>query len=551
MKRRSAVARWAIARICVSWALLGAGALACTRPPAQVEAVIRKAPVVPVAPTVTTNHDEPTPEADPSRYSLGAGSERIVRSLKGPLQVDVYFVRGLPQLDRLASDLGEVLAAYEQQGQGKLKFRLIEANTNELRQQARKEGLTEQPFRRPGETDPSVSGPTSGYLGLVFRYGSEKFVMPLPPEAGLEFWITGKIREIRDKADEIQQRIGVVVGKKELRLRDNNLTPRQDATSDPSIQRIFELSFPFYRIEEVDLKRGASAVDADLAGLVITQPQEDYTLPELRRIDEFLMRGQKSLVVFASAVNLKPSDPRLEARLSTRGLEPLLDGYGIHMNKDAVFDHIAQFRVPVRTQLGNTWLTHPAIVSVVSEPRMGSEPPLLDGEFPVFFHMQEVMFPFASSLELRPDKQPSDVTLGVVARSTPDAAVETTSVVDMRLRDHWPAQSSVGQRALAAYAQGRLRSAFAGKPRGPAVERAPTNSRVLVISSSLFITNPFAYAGNGVRSGGGDAQLLSLAAPYTKYLTSTILVLKNTLDWMIGDEDLIELSAKIGASRDR
>ena len=44
---------------------------------------------------------------------------------------------------------------------------------------------------------------------------------------------------------------------------------------------------------------------------------------------------------------------------------------------------------------------------------------------------------------------------------------------------------------------------------------------------------------------GGDPQLLMFAQPYTKYLTSTIISLKNTLDWMSGDSDLIAASAKL------
>jgi hypothetical protein len=77
---------------------------------------------------------------------------------------------------------------------------------------------------------------------------------------------------------------------------------------------------------------------------------------------------------------------------------------------------------------------------------------------------------------------------------------------------------------------------------------------VLVISSSLFLSNPFAYAGNGPDLGGqfamfgnvgGDENLLMIAQPYTKHLTNTILSLKNTLDWMSGDTDLIAASAKL------
>jgi hypothetical protein len=77
---------------------------------------------------------------------------------------------------------------------------------------------------------------------------------------------------------------------------------------------------------------------------------------------------------------------------------------------------------------------------------------------------------------------------------------------------------------------------------------------VLVVSSSLFLTNPFAYAGNGPDLGGqfamfgnvgGDENLLRLAQPYVEYLTNTIISFKNTLDWLSGDSDLVAASAKL------
>jgi hypothetical protein len=110
---------------------------------------------------------------------------------------------------------------------------------------------------------------------------------------------------------------------------------------------------------------------------------------------------------------------------------------------------------------------------------------------------------------------------------------------------------------IAASVAGKLKSAFAGgEPSDISVpERAPTDSRILVISSSQFITNPFAFSGNGPEMGGqfqmfgavgGDPQLLAVAGPYAqRYLTNTLLAVKNTMDWISGDEDLLAISAKI------
>jgi ABC-type uncharacterized transport system involved in gliding motility auxiliary subunit len=495
------------------------------------------------------------------RYTLSKGSGRLLSTLKTPIQVDAYIKTGLPQLDAFVRDLTDLLKEYEREGKGKFKFTLIEPNTDELRDQAKEAGLTEQPFGEMNQTSEDTAAIAQGYLGLVFKYGSEKAVIPQLPYQnadGLEFWITNKIREIRDKADDIKHRIGVVTGKDELKLSDANLVPKQgQGQGGPTLKGILEQAFPFYKVEDLDLKGGASAIDKDLVGIIITQPQKDYEEKELRRIDEFLLLGGKSLVVYASAVNLKPNDATLSATLNTHGLEKLLDGYGIHMNKDAVFDHGAQFRVQVMTQGGQpAWLRHPGIAHVINDSRMDEKDKLLDTGFAGFFRLDEVIFPFPSSLDLKRDKQPADVKLAAVARSTPATSVDKSETVDMKLREQWRPKPPQDQRILAAYADGKLKSAFAGSPMEgiSPPERAPQPSRVLVVSSSLFLTNPFAYAGNGPELGGqfamfgavgGDPKLLQLAQPYTKYLTSTIISLKNTLDWMSGDADLVAASAKL------
>jgi ABC-type uncharacterized transport system involved in gliding motility auxiliary subunit len=495
------------------------------------------------------------------RYTLSQGSGRLIRSLKTPVQVDAYVKTGLPHLDAFVRDLTDLLKQYEADGGGKFKYTLIEPNTDALREQAKEAGLQEIPFVDPDQQNQDQASIAQGYLGLVFKYGSEKGVMPLSPgqNEGLEFWMTNKIREIRDKADEIKYRVGVITGKDELKLSDQNLVPKQGRQGGgaPTLQGIMEQAFPFYKIEEVDLKDGAEAIDKGLVGLIITQPRKDYSDKELRRIDEFLMQGGKSLAVYASAVTLKPQDPAMNATISTHNLDKLLSGYGIQMNKDAVLDHGAQFRIGVPTQGGVAWLRHPGIAHVVNNPGLDDEEKALDTSFPSFFRMDEFLFPMPSSLKILREKQPADVKLDVLARSTPQSSVEKGETVDMKMREQWKPKQPQEQRILAASAQGKLKSAFAGQPGDDvtAPERAATDSRVLVIASGLFLTNPFAYAGNGPDLGGqfamfgnvgGDELLQAIATPYAqKHLTNTILSFKNTLDWLAGDNDLIAVSAKL------
>lgn len=499
-------------------------------------------------------------ETKNERFTLSQGSGRLIQSLKSPIQVDAYVTKGLAQLDAFVRDLTDLLREYERAGGGKFKYTIIEAKTDELREKAKEEGLQPMAFGETSATGDDQASIAQGFMGLVLKYGSEKATIPqLAPGqgAGLEFWITNKIREIRDKADDIKHKIGVVTGKEDVGLNDPNLVPKQGQQGGASIQNIITRAFPFYEIVEVEVSE-STEIDPELDGLIITQPQKDYTDKELRRIDEFLMRGNKALAVFASAPTLKPQDPSMEATLSLHNIDKLTSGYGINIRKDAVLDYGAQFRIGIITPTGGiSSIRHPGIAHVIADPRFEGEEQLLDQSFAGFFRMEEIIFPFPSSVEILRDKQPSEVKIYPVVRSTPATSVVTEEKVDMRMRQEWKPTPPYEQRAMAAVAEGPLKSAFAGgdKMGIEYPDQAAGPSRVLVVASGYFLTNPFAYAGNGPDLGGqfqmfgnvgGDEQLLMIAGQYAnRYLTNTILSVKNTLDWLSGDADLLAVSAKL------
>jgi ABC-type uncharacterized transport system involved in gliding motility auxiliary subunit len=492
------------------------------------------------------------------RFTLSQGSGRLVGSLKTPLHVDAYVTKGLPKLDAFVRDLTDLLKLYQQKGGGKFEFTVIEAKTEEQRQAAKEAGLKDIAFGESSETGEDQASIAQGYMGLVFKYGSEKDTIPIiqPDRAdGLEFWISNKIREIRDKADNLYRKIGVITGKDEIKLSDTNLVPSQGQRGGPSIKGIIDQAFPFYKIEEVDLKNGDTEINKELDGLIITQPGKDYTDKELRRIDQFLMEGNKSLVVFASAVNLKAGDGGMKATLATHGLENLLNGYGVEMKKDAVLEWSRSLRLPVLTAMGTVVsIRAPAIVQAQRDPRFDDEHQLLDDGFAGFFRADEISFPFPSTLVPHADKQP-EAKLKVVARTTPASWAETGDTVDLKISPNWRPKPPLDQRAIAIALEGTIKAAM-GSGDGVEVPTASkSKSRVLVISSAGFLTNPFARSGQGMEMGGqfaqmgpvgGDEQLQMMAGPYAqKYLTGTILAFKNTLDWMSGDSDLIAASAKL------
>src|SRR5882762_10105338 len=192
------------------------------------------------------------------RFTLSQGSARLVGTLKSPLQVDAYVTKGLPKLDAFVRDLTDLLKLYQQRGGSKFQYTIIEAKSEEQRQAAKEAGLKDVAFGEGSETGEDQASIAQGYMGLVFKFGSEKEVILIiqPDRAdGLEFWISNKIREIRDKADDIHHKIGVITGKDEIKLTDTNLVPAPGGRGGgPSKKGIIDQEFPFYKIEDVDLK---------------------------------------------------------------------------------------------------------------------------------------------------------------------------------------------------------------------------------------------------------------------------------------------------------
>ncbi len=494
------------------------------------------------------------------RFTLSKGSGNLVHSLKQRMQVDAYVARGLPKLDAFVRDLRNLLQEYKDASGGQFEYRLVEAKDEEQKKAAKEAGLVEQQMGEASETEEEKGAVTQGYMGIVFKYGSEKDVIPaLSPEKsdGLEFWITNKLRELRDKADNMKHKVGVLTGHDEIKLSEANLVPGGQKGKGPSVQDIITQNFKFYEFHDVDLKGGDNPIDDSYDGLIITQPGKDLTEKELRRIDEFVLKG-KSLAVIASSVNVKTGDATMNATLSSHGLDKLLLGYGIEMRRDVVLDFNHGFNILVPTESGIARATFPQFLHVADDPRFTGDEALIDTSFPAFFRLEELMFPFASSLVLHKDAQPEAKTLQVVARSTPASFHEMTDTVDLKPFQRWrPKAEKPEQYNVAATVEGTLKTAFpSGDKMGvDTPEKSPKSARVFVLSSSQFLTNPFARAGQGQDMSqygmqqmvGGDKGLQELGQAYlTKtVLTAMILSFKDTLDWLTGDTDLLAASAKI------
>jgi gliding motility-associatede transport system auxiliary component len=493
--------------------------------------------------TQRSTHSEDRPPSA-SQAGVGDRTRRLLSTLKQPVELEAHVTRGLPALDAFVDDLDDLLMEYVRAGHGKFRYARVEVKTDEQRVAAKEAGLKEATFgEATGDNQASLK---QGFMGLAFKYRGEKEVIPiLSPKRtdGLEYWITNKIREVRDKADGISHRIGVISGKDELKLSEPNLIAKT-GKGGPAIQSIMQQACPYYKLENVDLKDGEAEIDKAMVGLIITQPGKDFTDKELRRIDQFVMRG-RSLLVVAGAANLKASDATMKASLNLHRLDKLLTGYGIEMGKNVAMDWSRLMRIPMVTQSGNVlWVYLPGISQPQYIPGLEDDQQMLDSEFAGFFRLEEIALPYPSTLTLHPDKQP-EAKMFVVARTGPRTTIAKGKSVELAPSTDFNPQPPFEQHCVAAVVEGKLKRAMPTPKESDGIEIpewVAGDARVFVIPTGLFLSNPYAHAGRApdvdprpamVGNGGDDDLLQAISQPYAqKFLTTSILAFKNALDWM-------------------
>ncbi len=474
--------------------------------------------------------------ASSNELSCRQGILALVSKVKEPMKIKLFTSKGQKKIDRAAAELDQTLREYASESKGKIQYRRQIVATDADEKQARELGL--QPFAvESGDEDVVLSG----YLGISLQYKTEAGSIPqLTPDglSGMPFWLANKMRELTAKADGENIAIGVLSGSEEIGLSDPNLVPRQVGGGAPSINTILTQAFPFYVIRPIPASSGQDAV-RDIRALVVTQPGRTLSEPELRLVDEFLMQGDRSLIVMASAVNVATGDRQMRAKLDRHGIERLLSGYGIDLENDVVFDPGAGLDV-LSLDPGKK-ISFPTMPLVTGDER-------LDSNFAVFYRLDQLAFPLASTLTLHPERQP-DAQLRAVAKTT-DRAVSSTEQGLLVGPGAIVRAGTPKQRVLGAVLTGNIKSAFGDRH---------ANGRLLVIASSAFPTNPFARARNPAEVGGAPTGTfeadpdpgLTRAAQYyaQRHLTSTILVVKSAFDWASSDERVIACSALIAPAK--
>ncbi len=486
------------------------------------------------------------------------GTTHLLSTLTKDLKIKVYAPEGLATIDAFVRDLRDMLEEYKRFGHGKVSYEIVHLDALEGEQKKKAEdeaaeaGLKKQVLgEAKGGAGAKQASIGEGYLGMVMTYGGERVTLE-PPEfdehnaQGLEFFISNKIRELRDKEDKIEHKIGFLQGHKEAGYQE--------------LSQIFSRYFPYYRLEAVDLAKGEKAVDEKLDGLIIGQPDDEVSSKELRRIDQFLMRG-KTVAVFANNVHIKSGDPSMTATFSAEGLDKLLSGYGVDYKPELLVDR-AQFWTPIlviqRSGIGIPLEPYPGVFT--ADASRGSL--TFDTTFPPFFRLSQMAVPFPTEVTVDQARAGGGaVQVKAVIKTTANIAeIPGTS---LSLNPDRFGQGTTGvkqekrQANIGVMLEGPIKSAFPGGGEGvdgvPA--NAPAGTRLLVVSTGAFFGNVFQEAGKSPFAGqipgmdpnmGADEGLMRYAMAYNQVgRLPSIFVAKQTCDWITNETDLLATAVKL------
>jgi len=224
----------------------------------------------------------PSPRVDLTQnglFSLAEGSERLAASLDDRLEVTAYFTENLPPpFNATERHVRDLLSEYSAASNGQIIVNFVNPDNEAKQQAARADGVQPVAHQKIEEDQVAV---VEGYRGMVLHYLDETRTIPVIQDTiGLEYIITSAIKELVGE----RKPIGIVSG-------HGGPSLEQGLTSLKSVLKLYD-------IREVD---ASQEIDPGLAAVLIVGPQEPFSTDELRRIDQFVMRGG-SLGVFGGAL---------------------------------------------------------------------------------------------------------------------------------------------------------------------------------------------------------------------------------------------------------
>ncbi len=432
-------------------------------------------------------------------YTLSPSTISVLEQLEEPLLIRAYITSGLPQpYGRLKGFIEDMLHAYHRAGAGKVGFELVDPSDDPNLSAALT--VMKVPKVQVQVVEDDQAQVKQGYLAIVIEYLDSKEIIPVvQSEEGFEYFLTRKIKKLTGKG---RSRIGVLSG--------------FGASSLHELRKFQELVSDDYELVEVDGE--SSTIPSDISALIVAGMEHAPTEAFRYRLDQFRMHGGGLLLL---AGNTKAM---LSAGFEVQPIDAdthnwMKHDLGIAVESGMVMDQRAT-RVTVNQQQGGFMFR-----SLVDYPLLPNVT-VFDSEHIVTAGLESVSIPFPSPLLWVDAEDDSErAGEGVLMRSSPRSTIQPGPPFDVN--PLLPSQKRFSgmmlhASVLALVWDGVTQSSFNRIPEGVnTVEHiSKTDSaRMIVVGSPSLLDDEFMDGGN-------------------------LVALLNMLDWISGDEALINLRSR-------
>ena len=417
-------------------------------------------------------------------YTLSKSTKDILEGLDDIVRIEAYFSKKPSRVAQIRADVKDKLDEYLAFSKGNLQIDFIDPGDDEtLKQKLRLMGIPELQVNVREKDKLEVA---NVYMGIAVHYVNEKEVLPFVQETfNLEYDLSSAILKV---TREETKTLGFLAGHGEFDIDNQRF---QELRGELSKQ---------YDVSKVEVKDG-EPIDAKVVTLVIAGPQQLLTEREKYEIDQFIMRGGRT-VFLIDPIRLQPGS--LQAAPLATGLNDLLEHYGVKLGNNLLLD---RYHDSATFDRGFMRVTQPYPYFVKAMKKN------LSSENTITSQLESLVLPWPSSLELT--LKGSEQTEGEGVAKVQGTVLATTSEFG------WTAQAPYnldpnsvlrppsGQQkvhTLAVALSGTFKSFYAGKDI-PAVERVETEEQVseaedrttktdsaptqiIVVGTSQFLAQP-------------------------------------------------------------
>jgi gliding-associated putative ABC transporter substrate-binding component GldG len=463
-------------------------------------------------------------------HTLAASSRDAVKNLPDRMTVKAFISSGLqPPLNKYGQDVRDLLDEYAAASGGKLQWEAIDPlapkKDAEETRSWREELKTKykiQPITLERISDSKLEIGSDNYLGIAFVYGENIESIPqVAATDGLEYQITSLIRKMTSAK---RKKIAFANSEGEL-------TPQQGLQLVGRIVQDYETT-------TLALDK---PIPDDVDVLVIVGPKQPFSDKGKYVIDQFLMKGKPvglfldgMLIEQPKGMNMPGMDTPRMGHGNDTNLQDLFDKWGVRVKEDLILDEQnVMGPVPVGGQL--YLANYPTFIGVDDKG--------FSKDFPLTAHLNAIIVPFASSVELTGDLKDGKGSAKAtpIAQTTKDHSWRQSGFFVFNPQVKLEKSQEKGPFVLGYAVEGKLASAYPNGPGGTpdtsspdaagGLKESPPNTRFIVFGSSGMFN---------------DQQLPIQQVPV--YRTNLLFFL-NSIDWLAHDDSLIALRVKGMGSR--